>query len=127
MSSTVLAVHEIGSRKRNQPAPPHIIFEAITAPNSDPQRPWLILRDDEVAPRVLRTRHPDMVVWSSLWTKRPDAVIRFNLPRDRGGYGTDLRWTLEVEEPVPDEGLVGQMRKRLNELINANLRFSFGQ
>ena len=120
-------MHEIGSRKRNQPAPSHIIFEALTQPNRDPQRPWLLLLDDEVPPKVLRTRHPDMVVWSSLWTKRPDAVIRFDLPGDKSGCGTDMSWTLEVVEPVPDHRLVGHMRKRLNELINANLRYSFGQ
>lgn len=120
-------MHKIGSRQRNQPAPPHIIFEALTHPNRDPQRPWLILLNDEVAPRVLEERHPDTVVWSSLWKARPDAVIRFELPRDEAGYGTDLRWTLEVEDPLPDDGLVGHMLKRVNELTNANLRYSFGQ
>ena len=120
-------MHEIGSRKRNQPAPPHIIFEALAQPSRDPQRPWVMLLDDEVAPKVLTTRHPDTVVWSSLWTKRPDAVIRFDLPLDEAGYGTDMQWTLEVDEPVPDEALIGHMRKRLNELINASLRYSFGQ
>lgn len=127
MSSTVLAVHEIGGRKRNQPAPPHIVFEALTQPDRDSQRPWLMLLDDEVAPKVLKTTYPDTVVWSSLWKERPDAVIRFDLPQDKSGQGTDLRWTLEVEEPLPDDGLVGHMRKRLDELINANLRYSFGQ
>ena len=76
---------------------------------------------------MLKARHPDTVLWSSLWKKRPDAVIRFDLALDNGGYGTDLRWRLEVDEPVPDDALVGHMRKRLNELINANLRYSFGQ
>jgi hypothetical protein len=122
-----LTMHEIGIRKRNQPAPPHIIFEALTHPDHDPQRPWLLLLDDEVAPKLLKTTYPETVVWSSVWKKRPDAVIHFDLPRDKGGQGTDLRWRLEVEEPLPDDGLIGHMRKRLNELINANLRYSFGQ
>jgi hypothetical protein len=61
---------EAGSRKRNQPAPPHIMFEALTQFDRDPARPWLEL---------------------------------------------------------PDAALVGHMRKRLNQLINANLRFTFGQ
>lgn len=120
-------MREIGSRRRNQPAPPHIILEALTQPHRDPQRPWLVLLDDEVAPRVLEAASPDTVVWSSLWKRRPDAVIRFALAWDRAGCGTELRWTLEVEEPIPDDALVGHMRKRLNELINANLRYSFGQ
>ncbi|HEX4864433.1 MAG TPA: hypothetical protein VFV02_10185, partial [Acidimicrobiales bacterium] len=93
----------------------------------DPQRPWLVLLDDEVAPRIMEKSEPDSVVWSSIWKRRPDAVIRFDLARDGGGYGTELRWTLEVEEPVPDEALLGHMRKRINELINANLRYTFGQ
>lgn len=76
---------------------------------------------------MLRTRHPDTVIWSSLWKKRPDAVITFELHPDKVGYGTDLRWKLEVEEPVPDDGLLGHMRKRLNQLVSANLLHSFGQ
>ena len=120
-------MHEIGSRKRNQPAPPHIIFEALTHSNRDPQRPWLMLLDEEIAPKVLKTTYPDTVVWSSLWKTRPDAVIHFDLPRDQSGQGTDLRWTLEIDQPLPDDDLVGHMCKRLNELINANLRYSFGQ
>ena len=120
-------MHVIGSRKRRQPAPPHIIFEALSQPDRDPQRPWLILHDDEVGPQVLKTVHRDTVIWSSLWKKRPDAVIRFELPKEEGGYGTDLGWTLEVDEPIPDDELAGHMRKRLDELINAYLRYTFGQ
>lgn len=51
--------------------------------------------------------------------------MQFDLPRDEGS-GTDLRWTLLVDEPVPDEALAAHMRKRLNQLINANLRYTFG-
>ncbi|EKT82178.1 hypothetical protein WSS_A13137 [Rhodococcus opacus M213] len=32
-----------------------------------------------------------------------------------------------VDEPVPDGETIVRMRKRVNELINANLRFTFGQ
>jgi hypothetical protein len=62
-----------------------------------------------------------------LWTKRPDAIVRFDLPADSSGYGTDPRWTLLVDEAMPDAALVGHMRKRLNQLVNANLRYTFGQ
>lgn len=65
------------------------------------------------------------VVWSSIWIKRPDAVIEFDLPLDGTG-STDLTWTLLVNEPIPDDALVGHMRKRINQLINADLRYSFG-
>jgi len=118
---------EAGSRMRNQPAPPHVLFEALTQPDRDPARPWLELLHDEQRPRLVKTDGPVLVVWSSLWIKRPDAIVRFDLPADHSGYGTDLRWTLLVDEPMPDATLVGHMRKRLNQLINANLRYTFGQ
>ncbi len=118
---------EIGSKKRNQPAPPHILFEALTQPDRDPARPWLHLLDDEQRPRVLEAAPPFLVVWSSLWLKRPDASIRFDLPYDSGHQGTDLRWTLSVQPPEPDASLTGHMRQRIGELINANLRYTFGQ
>ncbi|BCF86346.1 hypothetical protein RQCS_58910 (plasmid) [Rhodococcus qingshengii] len=41
--------------------------------------------------------------------------------------GTTLSWTLIVDEPVPDGETTVRMRKRVNELINANLRFTFDQ
>ncbi|TWG22587.1 hypothetical protein FHX75_121118 [Micromonospora palomenae] len=77
-------------------------------------------------PQLLSTEAPHLVVWSSIWRKRPDARVRFDLPPDGGG-GTDLRWTLFLAEPTPEPALLGHMRKRLNQLINANLRFTFGQ
>jgi hypothetical protein len=118
---------EGGSRRRNQPAPPHALFEALTHPNRDPARQWLILLPDEQPPTVVEQSAPDLVVWSSLWPSRPDARIRFDLPHDRSRQGTDLRWTLLLDEPLPDQGKLGHLRKRLNQLINANLRYSCGQ
>jgi hypothetical protein len=103
-----------------------VVFEALSNPDCDPSRPSLDLLDDEQRPNVLRSDAPTSLVWSSLWIKRPDATITFDLPPDSGS-GTDLRWTLHVEEPVPTDALVGHMRKRLNQLLNANLRFTFGQ
>ena len=117
---------EIGSRRRNQPAPPHIVFEALTQPDRDPHRRWLELLDDEQRPKVVESEPPARVVWSSIWRKRPDAIVEFDLPTDGGG-GTALRWTLRVKEPARDGALVGHMCKRLNQLINANLRYTFGQ
>ena len=102
------------------------MFEALTTPGRDPNRPWLVLLDDEIPPQVIRADEPSLVIWSSLWTKRPDATLRFDLPPDSGG-GTDLCWTMTVEEPPPDDMLIRHMRKRVNELINANLRYTFGQ
>src|SRR3954447_3327376 len=85
-------VIEVGTRKRNQPAPPHVVFEALTQPDRDPFRPWLRLLYDEQAPRVVRAQAPFRVTWSSLWSKQPDALVEFELVP--GGGGTDLRWTL---------------------------------
>ncbi|MGV9746147.1 hypothetical protein ACWDTG_14670 [Rhodococcus zopfii] len=116
---------EIASRRRSQPPPPHVVYEAITEPDRDPTRPWLILRDDERRPVVLDAVEPNLVVWSSLWPWRPDARIRFEL--SGGGGGTSLHWSLFVDDPVPDDEVVLRMRKRINELINADLRFTFGQ
>ncbi|MEV6633020.1 hypothetical protein AB0M54_19950 [Actinoplanes sp. NPDC051470] len=118
-------MREAGSRERSQPAPPHVVFEALAGPDRDPARPWLVLPDDEQAPAVLDSAPPARLVWSSLWVKRPDARIRFDLAAD--GAGSRLRWTLLVDEPLPDAALLGHLRKRLNELINANLRYTFGQ
>ncbi|KAA0084753.1 hypothetical protein CIW52_10045 [Mycolicibacterium sp. P9-64] len=115
----------IGSRQRNQPAPPWAIFDDLCNPNRQPDRQWLLLLDDEIAPVVLESERPGHVVWSSLWVKRPDARLYFDLVP--GGGGTDLRWTLYVDEPVPDARLILHMRKRIGELINANLRYSYGQ
>ncbi len=111
---------------RNLPAPPHIVFEALTQPDRDQSRPWLVLLDDEVRPQLLAATVPSEVLWSSLWPGRPDARIRFSLPPG-ARTGTDLCWTLLVDEPSPDQSKLGHMRKRINGLINANLRYSFGQ
>jgi hypothetical protein len=119
-------VIEIGSRRRNQPAPPHVVFEALCRPDSETSRPWLTLLADEQRPTVVQAQAPSSLMWSSLWPSRPDARVEFELPPSRDG-GTALRWTLRVEEPAPSVALVGHLRKRLNQLINADLRYSFGQ
>jgi hypothetical protein len=102
-----------------------VVFEALTQPDRDPNRPWLILLDTEMRPEVLVAEESTLVVWSSLWPERPDARIHFELAGD--GQGAGLRWTLYVDEPAPSDGLIGRLRYLLNELINANLRYTFGQ
>jgi len=116
---------EVASRRRSQPAPPGVVFEALTQPGRSGSRHWLNLLDDEIAPRVAESDEPTLVVWTSIGPTRPDAVVRFELPPGRNG--TDLRWTLLVDEPAPSDTLLGHLRKRLNQLINADLRYSFGQ
>lgn len=114
---------EAGARRRNLPAPPHVVGESLCEPDRDPARPWLHPRDDEQRPVVVE-RTPNLVVWSSLWPRQPEALIRFDL--DPGNGGTDLRWTLLVDER-PDASRLGHYRRRINELIHANRRYSYGQ
>jgi hypothetical protein len=110
-------VLEAGRRQRNQPAPPHVVFEALTDPDRHPTRPWLLLLDDEQSPQLIDAEEPNFLVWSSLWRKRSDARVRFDLASD-GAAGTRLRWTLLVEEPLQDPPLLGHLRKRLNERVD---------
>ncbi|MDI9915877.1 hypothetical protein [Rhodococcus sp. IEGM 1379] len=92
---------EIASRCRTQPPPRHIVYEALVSPDRDPARPWLILHDDELRPTIAEAIEPDLVVWTSIWPSRPDARIRFDF--------------------------AGPPNGSVNELINQNLRFTFGQ
>jgi hypothetical protein len=119
-------VLEVGTRQKNQPPPRHVVFEALTQPDRDPGRRWLVLLSDEQRPEVLSAEEPHLVIWSSLWPRCPGARVRFDLHDGARGDGTDLRWTLSVEEPAPAASLIGHMCKRLNVLINAELRYSFG-
>jgi hypothetical protein len=118
-------VLEVGTREKSQPAPAVIVFEALIQPSRGPSRQWLVLLADEQWPEAVLAEEGRSVTWSSLWTRRPDARVRFDLRPERGG-GTKLRWTLLVDEPAPEPSLIGHMCKRLNELINAKLRYSFG-
>jgi len=119
-------VEVLGDRRRSQPAPPKHVFEALTHPHRDPARPWLKLLDDEVEPAVVEAREHDLVVWSSIWRMHPRARLRFEIEPDRSGQGSLLRWIL-LDEIDPGPASVGHMRKRVQQLINAELRFTFGQ
>ena len=75
---------------------------------------------------VVEAVEPDLVVWTSIWPWRRDARIRFELSGSRRS-GTTLCWMLTVDDPVPDNEVIIRMRKRVNVLINAHLRSTFGQ
>lgn len=115
---------EIASRRRKQAPPRWVVFEALTQLDRKFRVDWLSLGDGEVRPKILQSVEPELVVWSSIWPWRPDAKIRFDIG---GGAGseTDLRWTLFVDEPAPDDETVVAMRKRLNVMINSRLRANF--
>lgn len=66
------------------------------------------------------------MVWSSIWPLRPGDRIVFDITA--AGAGSELRWTLVTDdEERPAEEVLAHLRHRLNRLINADLRFSFGQ
>lgn len=116
---------ELGSRERTQSPPPHIVWESLTDPRRPGGRQWLDLRPDEVEPRILRAVEPELVVWSSLWPERPDDEIRFDIRPTENRCS--LRWTLLTPGEAPEQAVIDALRHRLNLLINAQLRFSFGQ
>nr|WP_279098128.1 hypothetical protein [Gordonia bronchialis] len=102
-----------------------MVLEDLVSPNRQPSRQWLHLLDDEIAPTVLESARPTRVVWSSLWTKRPDAQVVFDLSGGRSG--TDLRWTQLTQQPAPDDRQLRHLCHRIGTLINANLRYTYGQ
>ncbi|MCR6488705.1 hypothetical protein M8542_38340 [Amycolatopsis sp. OK19-0408] len=117
---------EIGSRARTLPAPLAAVWDSLVEPHRPGSRSWLVLLADEVEPRVLAAEKPGRVVWSSLWPSRPDDEVQFALSPSRDG-GTLLRFTLLTPAEAPDESKTGHLRRRLNQLLFADLRFSYGQ
>lgn len=100
------------------------MWDSLTEPHAPGTRPWLALLDDEVAPEVLEGKRPDRVVWSSLWPSRPRDRVLLELTDDRGE--TSLRFTLLTPDGPPDESKTGHIRRRMNHLLFADLRFSYG-
>lgn len=115
----------IASKKRNQPAPPSAVYDDLVEPHRQPSRPWLHLLDDEVAPTILHSERPTRVIWSSLWTKRADIQVAFDL--HPAGNGASVRWTLLAQAPGPDDRQLRHLCQRIGTLINANLRYTYGQ
>lgn len=118
-------MEEYGSRARRLPAPPAVVWESLTQPRRPGARPWLQLLVDEVDPRVLRADAPGLVVWSSLWPRRPRDEIHFDLAA--AGGETLLRFTLRTPDALPDDSTTGHLRRRMNVLLFADLRYSYGQ
>lgn len=74
---------------------------------------------------MLEVDPPHHVLWSSLWPDHPDDTIRFDVQADGQG-GSSLEWELLSDPPEPADDVLGHLRRRLNELINHDLRESFG-
>ncbi len=73
---------------------------------------------------MLESERPSRVVWSSLWPSRPDDCVVLELSEELGG--TALRFTLLAAGDPPDDSKTGHIRKRMNHLLFADLRFSYG-
>lgn len=115
----------LGDRSQPLPAPPHVVFYSLAEPERPSARPWLNLVADETAPTVLMAEAPHHVQWSSLWLSRPNDVVDLTItPKDGGSI---LRFILSTPDEVPDASKLGHLRKRLNRLLFADLRCSFGQ
>jgi len=116
----------LATRRRSQPAPPWAVLEALLRPDRDPARPWLLPGPGEVRPLALE-EGPAHVLWSSPWPDRPGLRVRLDVTaRPDGAAGADLRWTLLADAPLPVEE-VRPLRRRLDELLNRDLRQSFDQ
>jgi uncharacterized protein YndB with AHSA1/START domain len=115
----------IGSKARTLPAPPSVVWASLTDPHQPGARPWLNLLADEVEPTVLASEQPSRVVWSSLWPSRPNDEVHLELSAAQAG--TLLRFTLLTPDSMPDVSKTGHLRRRLNYLLFADLRFSYGQ
>jgi uncharacterized protein YndB with AHSA1/START domain len=117
-------VIEVRQRSKTQAPPPWKVFEALVDPDHGARWQWLALASDEVALRIVEASRPSLVVWSSIFSDRPDNLIRYEIESD-GGAGTRLTWILLATEPETDRFMSQQMRYRLNLLINGNLREVF--
>jgi hypothetical protein len=114
-------VRVLRSRSKTQPPPAWAIYEALSDPVADQaRREWLDLRDGELPPRVVQAVFPSLVVWASLWPDRPDDQIRFDIEDRR------LTWTLMGEASDGGRRTPGPIGYRLDVMINADLRISFG-
>ena len=88
-------------------------------------RSWLNLLEDEVEQKVLFAKKPVNIVWSSVWRSRPNDTVHLTL--SAVDSETLLRFTLLTPDELPDSSKTGHLRRRLNYLLFADLRFSYGQ
>jgi hypothetical protein len=116
---------ELGSKTHKLPAPQRVVWESLTHPHKQGTRPWLNLLSDEIEPEILVAEEPNRLVWSSLWPSRPHDQVLLEL--SSLGVETALTFTLLTPEEPPEASKLGHLRKRLNHLFGADLRFSYGQ
>lgn len=114
-------------RRKAQAPPPWVIWEALCDPFRSKDRPWFEPGPGEQAPVVLSETKPHNVVWSSIWTDRPELGIEFLIDAEPGGSGSLVTWTLTGPEGGLDEAGIRACRYRLDQLINGRLREAFDQ
>ncbi len=107
------------------PPPQHVLWADLMEPARTGSRVWLELRPGEVRPRVLESSEPELVVWSTLWEDRPEDQIRLDLRpwRDETSLGFTLLSPEQIEDEVARRGLA----YRINQLLYAELRYTYGQ
>ena len=115
---------QLARRSKGQAPPPWVIWEALCDPWRSNDREWFDLRTGELAPRILESRKPDLVVWASIWEDRPELRIRFDIAT--GGAGSAVTWTLLGPELLSDDD-IKRRRYRIDQLINGQLRETFDQ
>lgn len=108
------------------PPPVHVLFDDLASPKASGTRSWLYLLDDERSPTVIESQRPHRLVWSSLWLKRPEDRIVLDLAPHVAG-GSALGFTLLAAGDPLDQALTGHIRKRINQLLYADLRYIYGQ
>lgn len=117
----------IADRTRSLPAPVGIVHADLIRPTTDGPRAWLKLLPDEVPP----VTHPGgdlTLVWASIWTRHPELTIHLTCTPD--GAGCRLRFVVHAPDATPgvdDDAWIGHIRRRLNQLLFGELRFSYGQ
>jgi hypothetical protein len=95
-------------RRKTQAPPPWVIWEALRDPLRSEDRPWFDARPGERPPVVLAETKPQTVVWSSIWTDRPELTIEFLI--EPAGSGSCVTWTLLGPEGELDEAEIRQRR-----------------
>lgn len=100
------------------------MWDDLVEAKSTGTRAWLDLLPDEVAPQVLESVRPSRVVWSSLWPDRPKDRVVIEIASSGGESA--VTFTLLAAGDPPDDSKTGHVRKRVNHLLWADLRFSYG-
>jgi hypothetical protein len=117
-------MEELARRRHKLPPPPRVLWADLVAPRREGARVWLVPGDGEQRPTTLESVENERVVWSSLWTSRPnDRIVLEVAPGDAGGSVLECVWLAAA--PLP--GHASPLRYRLTRLFAEDLRFSYGQ